>query len=371
MSRGVGENLEVRGNRMEPKLLSPKHEIMAGDRALDFVLPSLDGKFYQFYEKTRGNPSILLFYPSEKQKAQQEVAGFTRLYEKFLHKGIDIFAITTPSGTKSAEHNLPFMLWIDQKKKITEHYLNGAGITLSNQTRLTAFLLDQNQRVISIISGAETEKAKLALELFKKKLSPTNIQTIALSAPALIIPNLLDSRMCKHLINLWEQGEKKEGTVLSVVQNEEVNRVHAKIKKRRDHLIIQNDINKALQITIGRRIATELNIAFNFRDFRFDRFLVGCYEADRGDYFRPHRDNLAPSTKDRIFALTLNLNSNDYEGGELVFPEYGPHKYKPGKGGGILFSCSLLHEALPVTKGNRFALLSFLRPLPTQKHQGP
>ena len=148
--------------------------------------------------------------------------------------------------------------------------------------------------------------------------------------------------------------------MLSLVQNEEVNRVHAKIKKRCDHLIMQNDINKALQITIGRHMATELNMAFNFRDFRFDRFLVGCYEADRGDYFRPHRDNLAPSTKDRIFALTLNLNSNDYEGGELVFPEYGPHKYKPGNGGGILFSCSLLHEALPVTKGNRFALLSFL-----------
>jgi predicted 2-oxoglutarate/Fe(II)-dependent dioxygenase YbiX len=27
----------------------------------------------------------------------------------------------------------------------------------------------------------------------------------------------------------------------------------------------------------------------------------------------------------------------------------------------VLFSCSLLHEALPVTVGQRFALLSFLR----------
>ena len=117
---------------MEPKLLSPKDEFMAGDRALDFVLPSLDGKFYQFYEKTRGNPSILLFYPSEKQKARQEVDGFTKLYDKFLDTGIDIFAITTPAGTKTAEQNLPFMLWIDQKKKIKGHYLNSAGITLSN-----------------------------------------------------------------------------------------------------------------------------------------------------------------------------------------------------------------------------------------------
>jgi predicted 2-oxoglutarate/Fe(II)-dependent dioxygenase YbiX len=30
-------------------------------------------------------------------------------------------------------------------------------------------------------------------------------------------------------------------------------------------------------------------------------------------------------------------------------------------GGAIVFSCSLLHEALPVVRGRRFALLSFLR----------
>ena len=30
-------------------------------------------------------------------------------------------------------------------------------------------------------------------------------------------------------------------------------------------------------------------------------------------------------------------------------------------GAAVLFSCSLLHEALPVTAGQRFALLSFLR----------
>ena len=156
MSRGVSRILEVRDGRMQSKLLSPKHEIMEGDRALDFVLPSLDGKFYQFYEKTRGYPSILLFFPSEKLKARQEVDGFTKLYEAFVETGSNIFAITTPSGIKTTEHNPTFKVWIDQKRKITEHYLNGAGITVSNQKRLTAFLLDQNQRVISIISGAET-----------------------------------------------------------------------------------------------------------------------------------------------------------------------------------------------------------------------
>ena len=50
--------------------------------------------------------------------------------------------------------------------------------------------------------------------------------------------------------------------------------------------------------------------------------------------------------------------------GELVFPEYGPDRYKPDDGGAVIFSCSLIHEALAVTRGRRFALLTFLRTLP-------
>jgi predicted 2-oxoglutarate/Fe(II)-dependent dioxygenase YbiX len=43
-----------------------------------------------------------------------------------------------------------------------------------------------------------------------------------------------------------------------------------------------------------------------------------------------------------------------------MFPEYGDYRYKPATGAAVVFACSLLHEALPVTRGQRFALLSFL-----------
>jgi hypothetical protein len=33
--------------------------------------------------------------------------------------------------------------------------------------------------------------------------------------------------------------------------------------------------------------------------------------------------------------------------------------YRPPAGGGVVFSCSLLHEALPVTEGRRFGLFTF------------
>lgn len=78
------------------------------------------------------------------------------------------------------------------------------------------------------------------------------------------------------------------------------------------------------------------------------------------DFFRPHRDNLIPELATRRFAATINLN-DDYGGGGLRFPEYGPHHYRPPAGGAILFSSSLLHEAVPVVAGRRYALLTFLR----------
>ena len=58
--------------------------------------------------------------------------------------------------------------------------------------------------------------------------------------------------------------------------------------------------------------------------------------------------------------MTINLNAGDYDGGDLRFPEYGPRTYRAPTGGAIVFSCSLLHEATPVTRGTRYAFLPFL-----------
>ena len=90
-----------------------------------------------------------------------------------------------------------------------------------------------------------------------------------------------------------------------------------------------------------------------------ERYLVGCYRADEGGHFRPHRDNTTKGTAHRRFAVTINLNS-DFEGGELSFPEFGHRSLKPKPGCAVVFSCSLLHTASPVTSGVRYAFLPFL-----------
>ena len=43
----------------------------------------------------------------------------------------------------------------------------------------------------------------------------------------------------------------------------------------------------------------------------------------------------------------------------MVFAEFGRERYEAEAGGAVIFSCNLLHEALPVTRGRRFAVFTF------------
>jgi len=107
-----------------------------------------------------------------------------------------------------------------------------------------------------------------------------------------------------------------------------------------------------------RVLAPAIERSFQFSATRIERHIVACYEAGAG-HFKPHRDNTTKGTAHRRFAVTINLN-DDYEGGDLRFPEFGQRTYRAPPGGAIVFSCSLLHEATPVTRGSRYASLPFL-----------
>ena len=116
----------------------------------------------------------------------------------------------------------------------------------------------------------------------------------------------------------------------------------------------------AIRARISRRLVPEIAKAFQFKVTRLERYLVACYSAEEGGHFSAHRDNTTKGTAHRRFAVTFNLNAEEFEGGDLTFPEFGRNAYRAPTGGAVVFSCSLLHQALPVTKGERYAFLPFL-----------
>ncbi len=133
-----------------------------------------------------------------------------------------------------------------------------------------------------------------------------------------------------------------------------------RMKVRRDYMVEDAELARELNLRIMHRLVPMVRRAFQFPATRVERLIVGCYEAESGGHFRPHRDNTTRGTAHRRFAVTINLNAEDYDGGDLRFPEFGPRTYRAPTGGAVVFSCSLLHQAMPVTRGRRFAFLPFL-----------
>ncbi|MEM9303983.1 MAG: 2OG-Fe(II) oxygenase, partial [Pseudomonadota bacterium] len=178
-------------------------------------------------------------------------------------------------------------------------------------------------------------------------------------APALIVPRVFEPMFCRHLIEVYHADNEPSG-VLAMEGGRMVYREDPDAKIRREHRIADPALVGAVEQRIMRRVLPEIEWAYNYRITRYEAFKVVCYDGETGGHFSAHRDNDGPDTAHRRFAITLNLNSDEYEGGELRFPEYGRDRYKPPTGGAVLFSCSLAHEALPVKRGVRYALVSFL-----------
>jgi len=131
-------------------------------------------------------------------------------------------------------------------------------------------------------------------------------------------------------------------------------------KRRSDYIIEDEGVRARLRESLTRRLIPEILRAFQFRATRIERYIVARYDGESGGFFKPHRDNTTRGTAHRKFACTINLNAEGYDGGDLRFPEFGMNAYRAPTGGAVVFSCSLLHEAMPVTRGERFATLPFL-----------
>jgi len=179
-------------------------------------------------------------------------------------------------------------------------------------------------------------------------------------APVLSLPNVFEPELCQKLIQLYEQNGGRKSGFMRDEDGKTVLKIDPSHKIRSDLRITDMELRKSLVHRIHDRIIPEMQRAFQFNATRIERYIVACYDANDGGHFRPHRDNTTRGTAHRRFAVTINLNADDYEGGNLRFPEFGPNTYRASTGGAIIFSCSLLHEATPVTKGRRYAFLPFL-----------
>ena len=178
-------------------------------------------------------------------------------------------------------------------------------------------------------------------------------------APVLILPNVFEAEFCRRLIGLYEAKGGTASGFMREVEGKTVVVSDPKHKLRRDYVIEDPEVIRQTQLRIQRRVVPEILKVHQFHANRMERYLVACYADEDGGHFRAHRDNTTKGTAHRRFAVSINLN-DDFSGGEVSFPEYGPRGFKMPVGGACVFSCSLLHQVAPVTAGKRYAFLPFL-----------
>jgi predicted 2-oxoglutarate/Fe(II)-dependent dioxygenase YbiX/peroxiredoxin len=330
-----------------PRPLTP------GEPAPWFRARAIGGRDDYVFDTAAGRHILLLFMgDAQRPEAERALAEVARNRGLFDDVGASFYGVTTEPEDASAGRvvqQLPgIRFFLDDERRIMRLY--GAE---APEPRLHWLILDPALRAVGAFPIADAERAIATL---KAVLSRPSLPDFA---PVLMAPRIFEPELCRKLIEVYEaQGGTPSG-FMREVDGKTVLRADPQHKMRRDAEVDDPDLCRAIQARIKARLAPMVKRAFQFEATRMERYIVGCYEAGAG-HFRPHRDNTTKGTAHRRFAVTINLNAGDYEGGDLRFPEFGQRTYRAPTGGAVVFSCSMLHEATPVTKGRRYAFLPFL-----------
>ena len=314
----------------------------SGDRAPPFTLTDRNGAGIRLYSEATGNPIVLIFMIGTPETDFEAKIGELA--------NARILAITDQGTEATLPATLDCPVLLDESGETARKY------GVANGT--TVILLDANLRVVETFApGSDQVGARLSRHLDALKFPETTLAHR--QAPVLLIPRILDPETCRMLIDHLETDGGEEGNTVRVVDGEVIRAPNFEAKRRRDLSVTDPHMIARLQDLMSRRVLQELYRAFQVKMGYVEEFKLGCYEAENSGFFRAHRDNTTPATRHRQFAMTLNLNAEDYEGGELRFPEFGDSLYKPATGEAIVFSCTLMHEVMPMLRGRRYTLLSF------------
>ncbi len=340
------------------KNAKPQPPFQPGDPIPWFALPGNSSANFKIHS-VAGIYIVLCFFGTAADPERlARLKGVLAHRQLFDDEKLMLFAVATDAAGKSAgtyRDALPgvrFFFDLDDALSRRFRTEDGVGVT---------YLLDPMLRVMAAVRFDDPAGHDATIGAILAGLPPQDGHAnTVLTAPALLVPRVLEPDLCRTLIQTYESGQGEDSGFMREKDGKTVAMLDHAFKRRFDVSIEDEGLRKTLMERVTRRLVPEILKAFHFRATRMERYLVACYDAEPGGYFKAHRDNTTKGTAHRRFAVTINLNAGEYEGGDLRFPEFGTRTYRAPTGGAVVFSCSMLHEALPVTKGRRYAFLPFL-----------
>lgn len=323
--------------------------LLYGDPAPSFAAAGISNPRYVF-DTAAGRYLLLAIVPAGPDVARA-VANLERRRAVFndIHASAFILIVGKDKGRKKREDAIPGLRFLfDEEGEIAALY-DAVGTE-------RWFLIDP---ALHVMAGVGTDLTEALVDRVAALPPPGRHGGFDGCAPVLLTPRIFEPAFCEQLIAHYRQVGGEPSGFMREVDGVTTLMMNDQHKRRSDVIVEDEVIQQQVVARLNRRLLPQIQKAFNFRATRIERYLVARYDAETGGFFRPHRDNTTKGTAHRRFAVSINLNA-DYEGGDLRFPEFGARTYRPPPGGAVVFSCSVLHEATPVTRGERFAFLPFL-----------
>lgn len=339
--------------------------LLTGDPAPWFTLPSTDNPGYAFHS-VAGRYVLMAFLGSATRPgaaaALEAVASRRALFDDLTACFFGLSADPADRAEGRLQASLPGIRFLfDADGQVARRY----GVIAKDPAAPGGpdlytpawVLLDPMLRVIEARPLAEAEAILARLAALPP---PEAHGGIDIPPPVLVLPRIFEPELCRALIAHYESRGGQPSGFMREVDGKTVGVFDPALKRRRDCVIEDEALRAEVRARVLRRIVPELRRVHHFEATRMERYIVACYDSAERGHFGAHRDNTTSGTAHRRFAVTINLDAEAFEGGELRFPEYGRRTWRAPTGGAVVFSCSLLHQALPVTKGVRFAFLPFL-----------
>jgi peroxiredoxin len=338
-------------------------DLILGDSAPDFTLPT--SRTPEFSFNTLGGRYIFLFFfgSSTIPGAGDALRLLAPLVSQLDTEHVSFFSVTCdaadirPGSFPDAYEGRMFH---DRDGVVSRRY----GVISPDRTAgsyaPTVFLLSPRMMVLRRFGLGDPQgfAARIGEALAELPGRPALVRAPA-HAPVTRVPHVFEPDLCARLLRYYSVKGGAETGVMYTRGGLTYGKIDHMRKRRTDCLVDDPDLKGEVRGMFGRRLVPALRQAFQFRATRMERYLIGRYDSETGGYFRPHRDNSTTGTAHRSFAITIGL-STDYDGGELRFREFGGLLYKPDVGEAIIFSCSLIHEVLPVRRGVRYVFLPFV-----------
>ncbi|HUH85207.1 MAG TPA: redoxin domain-containing protein [Stellaceae bacterium] len=343
-------------SRKPPQFKAP---LAVGDIAPDCALKSLGGEVVDLRgDAIAGHPIAIVFCPKFSSAVTAALAALLARRDDLDRFDAKLFAVTLEGARVAMEQGLPMPVLLDRTGDTFRAFNAGT------RELPTTIVLRPNHHVFAICKEAGMAQPAETLAALERIVAERRSVVMRPHPPVLIVPEVLSRTDCARLINVYRTRgqvfvEPRHGDD-DIATDYKMRIPEYGRRDRIDHWLVEAETVSFIDSRLQTRLFPDIHRAFQYQITRRERMRIGCYEGERGGELHGHRDNAEPIAAYRRFAVSINLNTEEFEGGDLRFPEFGDQRYRPETGAAIVFSCSLLHEAMRVISGTRFVLLAFL-----------